>query len=100
VVAIYGYNGTTSPESIPITARGAYSQDTGSTSTLTLEPLPSTTQEPPYQNPDTRCPTCEAQAGHPINLANGNTWITEQDYSIPGLGGGVALTRTGIVFGR
>jgi hypothetical protein len=28
-----------------------------------------------------------ASCGHPINLANGNVWITEQDYSNPGLGG-------------
>jgi len=30
----------------------------------------------------------------PINFSNGNTWIEQQDYSIPGLGGGKALTRT------
>ena len=33
-------------------------------------------------------------AGHPINLTNGNTWISQTDYSIPGLGGGFTLQRT------
>jgi RHS repeat-associated protein len=30
----------------------------------------------------------------PINVTNGNTWIAQQDYSIPGLAGGLKLTRT------
>jgi YD repeat-containing protein len=34
-------------------------------------------------------PTC----GHPINLANGNTYIIETDTSVQGLGGGLTLTR-------
>lgn len=38
------------------------------------------------------CPT--AFCGKPINLLNGNTWITQHDYSLPGLGGGIALDRT------
>jgi RHS repeat-associated protein len=33
-------------------------------------------------------------AGSPVNLTNGNTWISHSDYSIPGLGGGLGLTRT------
>lgn len=42
------------------------------------------------------CPTCPkpAEAGGPINLATGNTYIIETDISIPGLGGGLRLTRT------
>jgi RHS repeat-associated protein len=36
----------------------------------------------------------DIQAGMPINLGTGNVWITEQDYSLPGLGGGLFLTRT------
>jgi len=32
--------------------------------------------------------------GSPINLATGNVWIQEKDYSLPGLGGGLQLTRT------
>ena len=33
-------------------------------------------------------------AGHPINLTSGNTFITESDMAVPGLGGGLSLTRT------
>jgi RHS repeat-associated protein len=40
------------------------------------------------------CDQCEATAGEPINLANGNTWIQHQDYNLPGLGGGISLART------
>ena len=46
----------------------------------------------PAQEPDA-C-TSTHPVGRPINAASGNTWITQQDYSIPGLGGGLALTRT------
>jgi YD repeat-containing protein len=34
------------------------------------------------------------QAGMPINLATGDTFITQSDLSIPGLGGGLSLSRT------
>ncbi len=37
---------------------------------------------------------CEQNAGNPINLTNGNTWIQQRDYSLPGLGGGLELVRT------
>src|SRR5215813_5942855 len=37
-----------------------------------------------------RCPNC----GSPIELATGNTYIIQNDFAIPGLGGGLALTRT------
>jgi len=40
------------------------------------------------------CPTCQANAGKPISLANGNAFIEEQDLRIPGLGGGLTLGRT------
>ena len=43
-------------------------------------------------NPES-CPTC-ASAGHPINLANGNTFIEQTDVSLPGIGGGLSLVRT------
>jgi RHS repeat-associated protein len=49
--------------------------------------------EPPANDPDTVCPKC-GSGGEPINFLNGNTWITQQDYSMPGLGGGLTLTRT------
>src|SRR5579863_1119899 len=41
-----------------------------------------------------RCEACErAAAGKPINLATGNTYIEENDISIPGLSGGLSLFR-------
>lgn len=39
------------------------------------------------------CPTCTT-AGSPINLTNGNTYIIQTDFRLPGLGGGLGLTRT------
>lgn len=41
-----------------------------------------------------RCPQCEALAGHPINLTNGNTYVNATDVAFPGLGGGQRLSRT------
>jgi YD repeat-containing protein len=32
--------------------------------------------------------------GAPINLTNGNVWVQQRDYSVPGLGGGLELART------
>ena len=40
------------------------------------------------------CQQCEETAGEPINLTNGNVYINQQDYSLPGLGGGITLQRT------
>ncbi len=40
------------------------------------------------------CKQCAKQAGSPISFSNGNVWIEQQDYSLPGLGGGLSLTRT------
>ncbi|MGO8790996.1 MAG: DUF6531 domain-containing protein [Terriglobia bacterium] len=40
------------------------------------------------------CPSgASCVAGSPINLTNGNTWIQQHDYSVPGLGGGLQLSR-------
>ncbi len=47
--------------------------------------------------PETACGSCQKNrpvAGSPINLSNGNTFIIQTDISIPGLGGGLTLTRT------
>jgi YD repeat-containing protein len=41
-----------------------------------------------------RCKQCQLQAGAPLNVTNGNVWIEERDFSVPGLGGGLDLTRT------
>ncbi|MGH9509423.1 MAG: DUF6531 domain-containing protein, partial [Terriglobales bacterium] len=40
------------------------------------------------------CTECEGTAGEPLNLTNGNVWIRQQDYALPGLGGGLEVTRT------
>jgi YD repeat-containing protein len=37
-----------------------------------------------------RCPKC----GSPIDVTSGNTYIDQTDFAIPGLGGGLSLTRT------
>src|SRR5262249_2516851 len=36
----------------------------------------------------------ESQVGLPINIKNGNTYIKEDDYSLPGLNHGLRLSRT------
>ena len=41
-----------------------------------------------------QCDDCNKNVGNPINLTNGNVWIQQRDYSIPGLGGGLQLART------
>ncbi len=40
------------------------------------------------------CDECEGAAGQPINLGTGDVWITQQEYVVPGLGGGLTVTRT------
>ncbi len=45
-------------------------------------------QSPPVGGPS--CPDC----GEPISVANGNISIQETDVRVPGLGGGLTLTRT------
>ncbi len=40
------------------------------------------------------CYECEAAAGAPINLTTGDIWISKTEYSVPGLGAGLSLTRT------
>ena len=43
------------------------------------------------------CPTCGkggSAGGAPINFTNGNTYIQQNDVSLPGLGGGLKLDRT------
>ena len=45
-----------------------------------------------YCPPPCDCP--KATAGHPIDLATGDTFIEETDVRIPGLAGGLTLSRT------
>lgn len=40
------------------------------------------------------CPDCDAQASQPIHLSTGDTYITQSDVRIPGLGGGLSLSRS------
>jgi YD repeat-containing protein len=58
-----------------------------------IAPRPSCGPPPNAWN-ELRCSSCQPQAGAPIELATGNTYITEVDVSVPGLGGGLHLTRT------
>lgn len=49
----------------------------------------------PPDAPEKACLACASNAGgHPINLATGNTYIVQTDLNVPGLGGGLGLTRT------
>ncbi len=66
-------------------------QDPGITSSFVVNPT-GQAATPPNQ-PDAPCADC-GRGGNPINFTTGDTWITQQDYSIPGLGGGLSLTRT------
>ena len=46
------------------------------------------------EDPSNEGPTrCDIVCGQPINLTTGNVWIQQQDYSVPGLGGGLKLSR-------
>jgi YD repeat-containing protein len=50
---------------------------------------------PTYQCSPAPCPTCNApKGGGPIDLATGNTDIQQSDVALPGLGGGLTLSRT------
>lgn len=51
---------------------------------------------PPNGSQETgSCPTCPGTvAGKPINLANGNVYIQQNDIKVPGLGNGLTLART------
>jgi YD repeat-containing protein len=43
--------------------------------------------------PKPECPTCN-EGGGPIDFASGDTYITQTDVRLPGLGGGLTLSRT------
>jgi YD repeat-containing protein len=40
-----------------------------------------------------KCKQCQQQASVPVNVTTGNVWIPQRDYSVPGLGGGLELSR-------
>lgn len=46
-------------------------------------------------SPQGPTPNCDKGiCGSPINLMNGNVWVSQVDYSLPGIGGGLNITRT------
>src|SRR5262249_30791298 len=80
---------------------GAWTVSTPTTGTVTPQcTIPTAGQvlvnpgSPPLNNELGNCPTCDGSAGAPINVLSGDTWISEQDYSLPGLAGGLTLART------
>lgn len=75
--------------SLPV---GSYSGPTD-LFTFVLYPLPQD-NTPDLGPAGTSKSGCEGICGSPINLTNGNTYIQHQDYTLPGLGGGIQLTRT------
>src|SRR5262245_26210229 len=74
--------------------------DPGKFSPLTVLPRPIGPAPPPGPNTpspvcgDETCPGGSPQGSAPINFLNGNTWIEHLDYVLPGLGGGLEITRT------
>lgn len=60
-------------------------------STAALELLPGSAV--PSNPADQGHPACVLGCGNPINLSTGNVWIDQRDYSVPGLGGGLELSR-------
>src|SRR5262249_33911469 len=82
---------------VPFPYNAASCPDNGMDAQLELVAPPTS---PPLPSPNTPSPVCPKgdcdppQAGGPINLINGNTWIEQQDFALPGLGGGLELTRT------
>ena len=81
----------TDTAAIPFPYNPSTCPDPGQNASLTfLVPQDLSDLPPPIDGP---CPDGGC-AGHPINLTNGDLWITQQDYALPGLGGGINLTRT------
>ena len=58
-----------------------------------IPPTDSPNETAPGPPPDS-CPKCSGQASRPVNVATGNVFIQQTDLQIPGLGGGLNLTRT------
>lgn len=62
----------------------------GATGSADFEALPAGQPANPANLGHTKCVT---ECGSPINLTDGNVWIQQRDYSVPGLGGGLELSR-------
>jgi RHS repeat-associated protein len=84
------------PTTVTINSRQHFAQPWAIQASATLTVFPAGWTPPPSLPPDDLgpCKNCVTQAGHPINLTNGNVWIQQRDYSNPGLGGGLELVRT------
>ncbi len=111
VELLFYENGTTTPEFVnnatfgisfydnlaTTTATYPIYDSTGDARTIGLPPMFYVTVHPDNSTDlggDVGSSSCEGTCGMPINLTNGNTWIKQQDYSLPGLGGGLNLSRT------
>ena len=46
--------------------------------------IPSTDVKPPIPSPD---------VGEPVNVTNGNMWLEQTDYSLPGIGEPIVINR-------
>jgi RHS repeat-associated protein len=77
------------PYDFQLTASVGYTFDPGVHTTLTVL-NPGESNGSPDNGPCTDC----VEAGSPINLMTGNTYIAQSDYSLPGLGGGTSVVRT------
>ncbi len=109
-VKFWGYNTTQNPVTAHISAGSCTINSVQADLTLNpvppLNPLGPDTSDPcPVCNegggngdggapPDGIDPTLATTSGMPINLANGNTYIQQQDYSLPGGRGGLSLGRS------
>lgn len=74
----------------PDTGRGHYYGECAGPITCTKAPPIETTPGPSCTANPSSLPIC----AQPISLASGNTYITQTDVKVPGLAGGLALTRT------
>ncbi|HMG74378.1 MAG TPA: Ig-like domain-containing protein [Pyrinomonadaceae bacterium] len=43
---------------------------------------------------DGPCEDCKGAVGSPINITNGNMYLQQADYALPGMGSGIDVTRT------
>ena len=65
--------------------------DVTTSATLMVEPAGATASVSPADSGPAECVfTCS----QPVNISNGNVWVVQRDYSLPGLGGGMDVTRT------
>lgn len=92
-IRLYFPSSSTNTNTIDNLALVSGQSDPGVHAPLTLAGISNDTEPNPTTETDGPCPTC-GKAGQPINLTNGDTWITSTDYSLPGLGGGITIERT------